>query len=323
MGTVIKVILAVGLLGLSATGCGQKESGGEQVRLAFVAGAATDFWTFAKRGCEKAGRELPGVKIDFRFTTGGTAVDQRSVLDDLMTRGVDGLAVTPLDPVNQKPMIDRVAAGVPMVITDSDIPGSPRICYVGTDNVEAGRVAGGLVKEVLPDGGKIMLFVGKADAQNAKERIQGLRQALEGSKIEIVDVRTDDIDRIRAKANVSDTLVKYPDISGLVGLWSYNGPMIVDAVREAGKLGKVKIVAFDEESDTINGVKDGHIYATVVQQPFEFGYQSMKLLAQVARGDRSGIPADKKINIPVQVIRQADAEAFQKKTQALREGASL
>ena len=168
-----------------------------------------------------------------------------------------------------------------------------------------------------------MLFVGKADAQNAKERIQGLRQVLEGSKIEIVDVRTDDIDRIRAKANVNDTLVKYPDISGLVGLWSYNGPMIVDAVREAGKLGKLKIIAFDEESDTINGVREGHIYATVVQQPFEFGYQSMRILAQVARGDRSGIPAAKKINIPVQVIRQADAVAFLKKTQALREGADL
>lgn len=305
-------------------GCGPKpESGQKPLRLAFVAGAATDFWTFAKRGCEKAEREMPGTKIEFRFTTGGTAVEQRTVLDDLLTRGVDGLAVTPLDPVNQKPMIDRVAAGVPVVITDSDIPESPRICYVGTDNVEAGRVAGGLVKEVLPQGGKIMLFVGKADAQNAKERIQGLRQVLEGSKIEIVDVRSDDIDRIRAKANVNDTLVKYPDISGLVGLWSYNAPMILDAVREAGKLGQVKIVAFDEESDTINGVKDGHIHATVVQQPFEFGYQAMKLLAQVARGDRSGIPADKKINIPVQVIRQADAVAFLKKTQALREGADL
>lgn len=324
MSSIVGRIAGVGLCCVATVfliGCGrQPVSGQKPVSLAFVAGAATDFWTFAKRGCEKAERELPGTKIEFRFTTGGTAVDQRTVLDDLMTRGVDGLAVTPLDPVNQKPMVDRVAGAVPVVITDSDIPGSPRVCYVGTDNVEAGRVAGGLVKEVLPEGGKIMLFVGKADAQNAKDRIQGLRQALEGSQCEIVDVRTDDLDRIRAKANVSDTLIKYPDIKGLVGLWSYNSPMILDAVREAGKLGAVKIVAFDEESDTINGVKDGHIHATVVQQPFEFGYQSMKLLAQVARGDRSAIPSDKKIIIPVQVIRQADAAAFLKRTQALREG---
>lgn len=320
MGKQVSAAILAAALFMALPGCRDGAKGPRVHRLAFVAGAATDFWTFARRGCEKAEKELGDISVEFRFTSGGAAVEQRSILEDLITKGVEGLAVTPLDPVNQKPLIERIASTIPVVITDSDIPGGKRLCYVGTDNVEAGRAAAGLIREVLPRGGRIMLFVGKTDAQNAKERIEGIREVLAGSAIEIVDIRTDDIDRIRAKANVNDTLVRYPDIDCLVGLWSYNGPMIVDAVKDAGKLGKIKIVAFDEENETIAGVRDGHIYATVVQQPFEFGYRSMRLLERVVKGDRAGVPADGRIIIPVRVIKQADAAEFLRATKALRKG---
>ncbi len=196
-------------LTLALFGCRREEGGQkrETSTLAFVAGASTDFWTFARRGCEQADRELDEVSVEFRFTTDGTAVEQRRVLEDLQTRGIDGLAVTPLDPVNQGPLIDQLAGRIPVVITDSDIPASRRQCYVGTNTVDAGREAGRLLKELLPDGGKVMLFVGKRDAQNAKERIDGLAEVIRGTRITVVDIRTDDLDRVRAKANVNDTLV--------------------------------------------------------------------------------------------------------------------
>ncbi len=84
--------------------------------------------------------------------------------------------------------------------------------------------------------------------------------------------------------------MKYPDISGLVGLWSYNGPAILGAVRDAGKAGQVKIVCFDSDAETLAGIKSGDIYATVVQQPFEFGRLSMLNLAKVINGDKSVVP---------------------------------
>jgi ribose transport system substrate-binding protein len=320
------IVLVVGVVvALVLSGCGQKEDDGAsgKTSLAFVAGASTDFWTFAKRGCEQADRELPDVTIEFRFTTGGTAVEQRRVLEDLQTRGIDGLAVTPLDPANQGPLIDQLARQIPVVITDSDIPNSQRRCYVGTNNVDAGREAGRLLKEVLPAGGKVMLFVGKKDAQNAKERIEGLTEAIQDTQIKVVDIRTDDIDRVRAKANVNDTLVKYPDIECYVGLWSYNGPAILQALKDAGKLGQIKVVCFDEEDDTLQGIKDGYIYASVVQQPFEFGYRSMRLLAQIVKGDNSGIPPGKQIIIPTRVIKQDNVVEFMTRIQALRRGESL
>ena len=178
-------------------------------------------------------------------------------------------------------MLNRVADQALVVTQDSDAPDSNRACYIGTDNVAAGRQAGQLLKEALPQGGKIMVFVGVLDAANAQQRFQGLKEAIDGSNITIIDVRTDNTDRVRAKSNASDSIVNNPDIAGMVGLWSYNGPAILSAVREANKVDKIKIVAFDEEDETLNGVKDGAIYATVVQQPFEFGYRSMELMAKV------------------------------------------
>ncbi|HJQ22984.1 MAG TPA: sugar-binding protein [Blastocatellia bacterium] len=279
-------------------------------RLAFVTNNAANFWTIAKRGCEQADQELDDVDVEFKIPGEGTAAEQKRIIDDLLARGIDGIAISPVDPINQTQLLNDISKQALVFTQDSDAPQSNRACYLGTDNTAAGRQAGELVKEALPNGGKIMVFVGKSDAQNAKERFGGLKEALAGSKVEIIDLRTDDTDLVRAKANVADTLVKYPDIAGLVGLWEYNGPAIYNAVKDAGKLKQVKIVCFDEADDTLAGIKAGDIYATVVQQPYEFGYQSIKLMAAVLHGDKSGIPAGKQLFIPTKAIKQANVDAF-------------
>lgn len=133
---------------------------------------------------------------------------------------------------------------------------------------------------------------------------------IQAGKYTILDTRTDMADRVRAKQNVEDTLIKYPEVGCLVGLWSYNPPAILSAVKDAKKEGKVKIVAFDEEEETLQGIADGYIHGTIAQQPFEFGYQSVKILSALARGDRSVVPASGVVEIPVRVVRKADVEAF-------------
>lgn len=298
-------------------GSGSGGAGGGR-RLAFVTNNASDFWTIARKGTEKADAELNDVTVEFKIPSDGTAAEQKRLVDDLLAKGVEGIAISPVDPDNQTQMINETAGKVLVVTQDSDAPTSNRAFYVGTDNVAAGRQAGGLIKEALPNGGKIMLFVGKLDARNAKERTQGIREALQGSNIEIIDIRTDDTDRVRAKSNVADTMVKYPDVAALVGLWSYNGPAIVNAVREANKVGQIKIIAFDEEDETLAGVKDGSIYATVVQQPYEFGYQAIKMMDQYLKGDKAAVPANKQVFVPTLVIKQADVDAFTTKINQLR-----
>ena len=301
---------------LLLTGCTQ--SGPSQKKLAFVTNNSSDFWTIARKGTEKADAELADVTVEFKMPGDGSAAEQKRIVDDLLAKGIDGIAISPVDPENQTQMLNDVAKQALVFTQDSDAPRSERVCYVGTDNVAAGRQAGTLIKEALPQGGKIMIFVGNLDARNAQERLQGIKQALEGSNVQILDTRTDNTDRVRAKSNVSDTLVKYSDVVGLVGLWSYNGPAIVNAVRESGKTGQVKIICFDEEDETLAGVKDGSIFGTVVQQPFEFGNQAIQLMARVLAGDKSGIPASKQLFVPTLVIKKDTVDEFTKKINGLR-----
>lgn len=303
---------------IGAAACRPDERGATPLRLAFVTNNAADFWTIARRGVEKAERELGDVKVDFRIPSDGTAAEQKRIIDDLLAAGTQGIAISPVDPANQVRMIDDAARQATVVTQDSDAPGTARVVYLGTDNRAAGRQAGDLIKEALPGGGTVVLFVGRLDAQNAQERYRGIQDALVGSNVRILDVRTDDTDPARAKSNAADALVKYPGIGALVGLWAYNGPAILNAVRDAGKIGTVRIVAFDEDDQTLAGVAEGAIFATVVQQPFEFGYQSIHMLARVARGDRSGVPPGKQIFIPTRIVRRADAGDFAAETRRLR-----
>jgi len=300
----------------SKTESGNKEPS-RQLKLAFVTNNSADFWTMARRGVEKADGELADVSAEFRLTSDGTAAEQKRIIDDLMTKGVDGIAISPVDPENQTFLINDVAKRALVFTQDSDAPNSDRACYVGTDNVAAGRQAGQLIKEVLPAGGKIMLFVGKLDARNAQDRIQGIKEAIKDTNIQIIDTRTDDTDTVRAKSNAADALAKHSDLKGLVGLWSYNGPAILNAVKDANKIGQIKIVTFDEADETLGGIRAGAIYGTVVQQPFEFGYQAIKLMTQALKGDKSFIPSNKQIIIPTMVINKSNVDEFSKKLQDL------
>lgn len=289
---------------------GASAANGSRVALAFVTNNPSDYWSICRSGANAAAKELGNVDLQFVEPADGSALTQKKDVDDLLSKDIKGIAISPKDPANQTPYLNSVAAKVNLITSDSDAAKSDRLCYIGTDNHAAGVMAGGLLKEALPQGGKVMLFVGAADAQNAQDRISGLEDAIKGTSIQVIGVRTDDTDRTRAKKNASDAIVSNPDLAAEVGIWSYNGPEIYSAVKDAGKQGKVKIVAFDQEADTMTGVKDGTIYGAVVQQPYQFGYQSIKMLAQLAKGDKSGIPASKLIIVPTTAVKKDNIDAY-------------
>jgi ribose transport system substrate-binding protein len=278
--------------------------------LAFVVNVPADFWQIARRGTEKAQKELPNYNIEFYIPGEMSAAAQKRILEDLLAKGVAGVSISPVNPDNSTDILNQVAAKAALFTQDADAPKSNRAMYIGTDNVAAGRQAGELMKKSLPNGGKAMLFVGTMDAANARERTQGIKEAIAGTKIEIIDIRTDGGDQTKAKANVEDTLAKYPNIDLLVGLWAYNTPQIYNAVKAAGKEGKVKIVGFDEDQQTLKGISEGAIDGTVVQQPFEFGYQSMIYLAKYLEGDKSFIPENKLRIVPTKIVDKSNVAEF-------------
>ena len=293
-GAVLGALLAV----TSATACNKKTEsgtaatpapaaggGGEKYKFAFVTNNSAGFWNIAVKGIQKAEQDL-GIKAEVFRPLKGELAEQQRYLEDVMVLGFQGMAVSPVNPDSMTPLLDRVAAKMPVICHDSDAPKSKRISYVGTNNVEAGRAAGTAALKALGDKrkGKVALFVGRIDMQNAIERKQGVEEILKGTGLEILPVFLDGTDRAKAKKNVEDALARYPDLVLTIGLWSYNGPSLAGAIRASSRAVKPAIVAFDEDEETLKAVEDGLIYATIVQKPFEFGYQSMRLLKDIKDG---------------------------------------
>nr|WP_316227475.1 sugar-binding protein [Bradyrhizobium sp. SZCCHNR1047] len=291
-------------LGLGSAGAADKKV------LAFVVNGASDFWKIAEAGVKKAQGELPNYNLQLKYPEQAAAAVQQRMLDDLVAAGAAGIMVSAVDPKNQTEHLNKIAAQTVLFTTDSDAPQSKRIAYIGSSNTELGKNAGKLMLKALPNGGKCVGFVGLLGADNARERIEGVKATIKGSKVELVDVRGDEIDQTRAKRNVEDILAAMPDVSCLVGFYSYNTPRIYEVLKEAGKLGKIKVIGFDEDPITLGGVKDGAIEGTVVQQPFEWGYQGMKLMAKVVQGDKSGVPANGIIIVPGKVIEKSNVDDF-------------
>jgi len=298
--------------------------------VAFVSNGVADFWTIAKAGAIAAGKQL-GCDVTIEFPGGGLG-DQKRMLEDLVIKGIDGISVSPIDPSNQAEVLNLVAEKSILITNDSDAPKAPRLCYIGMDNYEAGLMCGKLAHEGCK-GGKVAIFIGRLEQDNAKRRRQGFIDGLLGRKPDptrydepatvineagytIVGTWTDSFDRAKAKANIEDVMIKHPDLALMTGLFEYNSTLAVEVLKQTGKQGKVQLAAFDEGADVIVGIKEGFVLGTVVQDPYGYGFESVRVLQAFTKGDMSMVPANGVINIPARVIKKDNAESFWKDLKA-------
>src|SRR4030095_1874832 len=140
------IFILISLLILANAAC-NKTSEAKKTRIAFITNNTSDFWTIARKGTEKAKAELPNVEIEFRINSEPTAAGQQRIIDDLLAKGVDGIAISPVDPKNQTQLINRAASQAVVFTQDSDAPNSNRACYIGTDNEAAGPPGRPLVQD--------------------------------------------------------------------------------------------------------------------------------------------------------------------------------
>jgi ribose transport system substrate-binding protein len=335
-------VLALSLMALGLPAC-NTATPPSRPKVAFITNNPYEFWTYAKRGTESAQQEYD-VDVEFYMPSRGGAEEQRRAIEDFIAKGVRGIAISPNDAANQAEFLNQISGQVNLITQDSDLPpGSKRLCYIGTNNYEAGKSVGKLVKKAAPDGGKIVIYVGKLDVQNAVERRQGVLDELAGEKdahqdelkkgaypitfgkYTLVNTATDDADQDRCRRNVEADLAKYSDLRCLIGLWEYNPPAMLAAVRAAIKIGKLKpgqvaLVGFDENPETLGGIKEGLVLATIVQQPYQFGYQAVHVLAGLARGDRSVIPPGGILYVPHRVIDKDNVDTFREEMEKMKRG---
>ncbi len=328
----ISVLALVAVATLAGCSSGTKpavdSAGGHKPKVAYVTNGVASFWVIAQAGVEQGAQEFDADAEVFMPAEGIS--DQKRIIEDLLTRGAEGIAVSPIDPENQTELLNKVAQYAKLITHDSDAPRANRLCYIGMDNYIAGRMCGKLVAEALPDGGKVAIFVGRLEQDNARRRRQGVIDELFGrdedpsrfdppdteikeGKWHIVGTYTDQFDRAQGKANAEDAMSRHPDLAGMVGLFAYNPPLMLEALKQGGLLKKIKVIAFDEDNETLQGIKDGTVHGTVVQNPFEYGRQSVRVLAGLVRGESLadlGIPDSGFLNIPARQIRQDNVDEF-------------
>ena len=178
--------------------------------------------------------------------------------------------------------------GIHVVTIDSDVDRrlfpDARYAFIGSNNPAAGRELGVAAKGLRPEGGTFVTFVGRTSAQNAIERIGGFGAGA-GEKFKGLEPMGDQNDRNRAQQNVRDAVANHPELNTLVGIWSYNAPAIVDVVEEKKIRDKMTVVVFDAEPGAITKMGEGQIDAMIVQNPFQMGYQGVRLMKALIAGD--------------------------------------
>src|SRR5215813_1297946 len=173
-----KLVCALALVLSLSVSCASPSKPPKAVKtVAFITNSTSDFWKVARKGCEKADGELADVTVAFKTTNTGAIEEQNGLIRQALDRDeADAIAISPVDPVAQKKVINDAAKRVFLMTQDSDAPDTDRALYLGADNRAAGRQAGELIKQALPQGGKIMVFVGKREVQNAQETLRRIKR---------------------------------------------------------------------------------------------------------------------------------------------------
>ncbi len=281
---------SLAVIALLATGC----SGKPTKRIVFLINTDSPYWDTCRAGMLDAEKQLNLAVDGLTTVKEGNDGTPKGQIDKLREFGnqadIVAVAISPIVADNasiaeeMKKLRDK---GVAVICVDNDLDekyhGS-RQFYIGTDNKKAGRQLGLCAKALRPDGGEYVQFVGRTGAQNAIERMNGFAEAVGTEKFKEQARMEDEINRTKSRDNVRDAITNFPKLAILVGIWSYNAPAIVDVVKEKNRT-DLAVVTFDAEKLAIAGMGEGNIHAMVVQNPFDMGFQMVKVMKALHKKD--------------------------------------
>jgi len=293
--TLFLLTLAVSL---SLAGCSKKSDPGDDERLTIAVipkGTIHEFWKTVHAGAEMAGQEL-NVEILWK---GSLQEDDReaqiAVVENIITRNVDGIVLAPLDDAAlRRPVDEAMQSGIPVVIFDSGLRGENYVSYVATDNFKAGQHAGEYMAKLLDGKGKVAVLRYAEGSYSTTQREDGFLDAIKGfDGIEVVTsnqyagVSTESA--LRATENL---LARFGGSTGnlqIDGIFCATEPTtlgILRALQNAGYAGKVRFVGFDSSEKMIAALRAGELDGFVVQNPLQIGYLGVKTLVRHIRGDQ-------------------------------------
>jgi ribose transport system substrate-binding protein len=253
------------------------------------------FFDFARDGCQKRAKELGHIECIYKGPIEHEPATQAQIIQDFVTQKVDGLAISVADVAAMTKSIDAAtAAGIPVITFDADAPGSKRIAYIGTNNKEFGLALGKQLLQLRPNGGKYAMVSGGPGAKNLAERVDGVREALKGSKwTEVSGSPTFcNDDPALAIQQMTDLQTATPDLAAIipVGGWPMFAPEGFKAFASKNKKdidsGKFTLVVADTLKMQLELLRDGYANALVGQRPFEMGEKAMDTLVAIKKGEK-------------------------------------
>ena len=306
-----KILIAAITAGVALAGGAALADGHGKLKLALVPKAMNNpFFDLARDGCYKAQEEEANIECVYIGPSEHTEIEQIQIVQDLISQGVDGIAVAPSNaPAMAKVLKAAMNAGIPTMTWDADVleeDKGVRATYVGTKNYDIGVNLAKIAQGFQPNGGSLCLQTGGAAAANHNERLQGIRDTLGGmsgttppgnklagengwTELAACPLITDD-DGNKAVQGLTDILAANPDLdvfisTGAFTQWYDNAyRQAVAPYKARMDSGDLRIIVADTLPMQMAQLKDGLSHGQVGQRPYEMGYRGMFILRDLVKG---------------------------------------
>ena len=265
------------------------------------------FWVSVQAGAMAAGKQL---NVDVVWNGAPTETDyarQVQIVDSMIARQVDGLAVAAQDRTTLNASLDRAAAAhIPVTVFDSGVDSTNYLTFLATNNFQAGQMAARKLAALLNGRGKIAVLMHAPGSKSTMDREAGFDDALQKELpgIQVVARQFSMSDRAKAMAAVENFLTAQPDLDGIFASAEPGSVGAALALKSRGLAGKVRLVAFDAGEDLVQDLRDGSIDALVAQDPFRMGYEAVKILVDKLHGANP----PKVIDLSATVVTKGDLD---------------
>ncbi len=281
--------LLVGLVA-SALGCSAGKPTAAKPRVAVVVKALdSEFWLQLKKGVDSAAAAHPELEVSIMAPPREIDIDQQvALLENQVAKKVAVLVVAPAGVGQVVPVLERGrAAGIPVILVDTDAPWEPKLSFVGTDNRLGGRLAGDFLVKRLNGRGRVALLTGIPGVETHEARAVGFREALAAAPaVRIVAEQPANSERALAMTVMENILTSNPQLDAVFATNDQMALGAMEALSARGRAGTVDVVAFDAGREVLSQIQAGKIAAAVAQRPFQMGRQSVEAAARVLRGQQ-------------------------------------
>jgi ribose transport system substrate-binding protein len=281
-----------------------------EVRIAYVPKSLNqEYWVNTRKGAEAAVRGKDAEVITQSANADTEIAEQIDIVENLLAQDVDALAIAPSSSDLLKPVLERAAGQIPVVLVDSDIAGwKPKTAYVGTRNFDAAKLAGRYIAEQLPDGGKLAIIAGIPGSEIGIERVDGVKAGLKAarSKVEIVKEVPGNFDREQSVGAMEDILQTDPDVDAVFAANDQAALGAIESISARGKDDQILLVGFDGALEATQQILAGGMDATVAQDPYGMGKIGVELALRRLQGER--VP--RKVDTGARLITPRNARRY-------------